>query len=44
MPQELKIFDNIPIRTFWDEGEEKWYFCIIDIVKALTVVRIQVTI
>ena len=34
--QELKIFEEKQIRTVWDEVQEKWYFCIIDIVEILT--------
>ena len=34
--QELKIFEEKQIRTVWDEEQEKWYFCIIDIVQILT--------
>ena len=34
--QELKIFEEKQIRTIWDEVQEKWYFCIIDIVQILT--------
>ena len=34
--QELKIFEEKQIRTVWDEVQEKWYFCINDIVAALT--------
>ena len=34
--QELKIFEEKQIRTVWDEVQEKWYFCIIDIVYILT--------
>ena len=26
--QELKIFDDKHIRTFWDDKDEKWLFCI----------------
>ena len=33
--QELKIFEEKQIRTIWDEVQEKWYFCIIDIVQIL---------
>ena len=33
--QELKIFEEKQIRTVWDEVQEKWYFCIIDIVQIL---------
>ena len=24
------------MRTVWDDEQEKWYFCVVDIVKALT--------
>ena len=34
--QALKVFEDKRIRTFWNENEEKWYFCINDIVAALT--------
>ena len=34
--QELKIFEEKQIRTVWDEVQEQWYFCIIDIVAVLT--------
>lgn len=34
--QELKIFEEQQIRTVWDEVQEKWYFCINDIIEALT--------
>ena len=34
--QELKIFEERQIRTVWDEVQEKWYFCINDIVAVLT--------
>ena len=34
--QELKIFEEKQVRTIWDEVQEKWYFCIIDIVQILT--------
>lgn len=33
---KLQIFENQPIRTAWDETEEKWYFSVVDVVKALT--------
>ena len=34
--QELKIFEERQIRTVWDEVQEKWYFCINDVIAALT--------
>lgn len=34
--QELKIFEEKQIRTIWDEVQEKWYFCVPDIIRVLT--------
>ena len=34
--QELKIFEEKQIRTIWDEVQEKWYFCVPDIISVLT--------
>lgn len=34
--QELQIFDNNNIRSYWDEEKEQWFFCISDVVQALT--------
>ena len=34
--QGLKLFDQRQIRTVWDETDEKWYFCINDVIVALT--------
>ena len=34
--QELKIFGEKQIRTIWDEVQEKWYFCVADIISALS--------
>ena len=28
----LKIFEEKKVRSVWDEGEGKWYFCIIDVI------------
>lgn len=38
MSQELliKLFENNQIRVVWDEGKEEYFFCINDIVTALT--------
>ena len=36
MPQEIQLFAGRQIRTYWDNNEEKYYFCIIDAVEALT--------
>ncbi len=32
----IKIFENTPVRTYWDAKEEQWYFSIIDVVEVLT--------
>ncbi|MBQ7268283.1 MAG: Bro-N domain-containing protein [Bacteroidales bacterium] len=34
--QELKIFGDKQIRTYWDDVQEKWFFCINDVVGVLT--------
>ena len=36
MPQEIQLFAGKQIRIYWDDAEEKYYFCIIDAVEALT--------
>lgn len=36
MPHEIQLFGDKQIRTYWDDEEEKYYFCIIDIVDVLT--------
>ena len=32
----IQIYENQPIRTAWDEEKEEWYFCIVDVIAALT--------
>lgn len=32
----IKIFENKKVRSYWDEKEEQWYFSVIDIVEILT--------
>ena len=32
----VKLYDNQPIRTAWDEENEEWYFSIVDVVRILT--------
>ena len=34
--QELKVFGDKQIRTYWDDVQEKWFFCIADVVDAIT--------
>ena len=36
MPQEIQQFAGRQVRTYWDDAEEKYYFCINDAVEALT--------
>lgn len=36
METKLQLFDNINIRSSWNENEEEWYFSVSDIVAALT--------
>ena len=34
--QELKVFGDKRIRTYWDDVQERWFFCIADVVDAIT--------
>lgn len=36
MPQEIQLFADKQIRTYWDDNKELYFFCIIDVVEALT--------
>ena len=36
MPQEIQLFGDRQIRTYWDDDKEMYYFCIVDVVEALT--------
>lgn len=33
---DLKLFENIKVRSYWNENEEQWYFSIIDVIEILT--------
>ena len=33
---KLRMFENQPIRTAWDEEQEEWYFSVVDVVAVLT--------
>ena len=33
---KIQLFDNQPIRTAWDEGNEEWYFAVVDVIRVLT--------
>ena len=35
-PQDMKRFENSPVRTVWDEEKEEWYFSVTDVVAVLT--------
>lgn len=32
----IKLFEEKQVRTFWDAGQENWYFSIIDVIEILT--------
>ncbi|MBP1540601.1 MAG: Bro-N domain-containing protein [Prevotella sp.] len=34
--QALQLFQERKVRTIWDDQEEKWYFCVADVVEVLT--------
>ena len=34
--QAIQLFENRKIRTKWVEEQEKWFFCVVDVVEALT--------
>ena len=33
---KIKLFEDQPIRTAWDEDREEWYFSVVDVVGVLT--------
>ena len=34
--QAIRLFEAKKVRTVWDDEQEKWYFCVIDVVEVLT--------
>jgi len=32
----IKLFENIKVRSLWDEEQEKWYISIVDVIEVLT--------
>ena len=34
--QAIQLFQERKVRTVWDDEQEKWYFCVVDVVEALT--------
>lgn len=34
--QDIKLFEEKKVRSVWDDEQEKWYFCVVDVVEILT--------
>ena len=34
--QAIQLFEECKVRTVWDDEQEKWYFCVVDVVEILT--------
>ena len=34
--QKIKLYEDKKVRTVWDDEKEKWFFCVVDVVEALT--------
>ena len=34
--QALQLFEQRKVRTVWDDEQEKWYFCVADVIEILT--------
>jgi hypothetical protein len=34
--QAIQLFEKQKVRTIWDDEQEKWYFCVVDVVEVLT--------
>ncbi|TKC12125.1 hypothetical protein FA048_00460 [Pedobacter polaris] len=34
--EAIKLFEQKQVRSIWDDGEEKWYFSIVDVIEILT--------
>ncbi|MDO4972482.1 MAG: hypothetical protein Q4E41_10365 [Bacteroidales bacterium] len=34
--QTIQIFEEKKVRTVWDDEQQKWFFCVVDVVEALT--------
>ena len=32
----IRFFDNIPVRSVWDEESSRWWLCAVDIIEALS--------
>lgn len=33
---KIQLFEQKKVRTLWDESQEKWFFSVVDVIKALT--------
>jgi hypothetical protein len=33
---KIKLFKDKKVRTLWNQGEEQWYFSIVDVIEILT--------
>lgn len=36
MKNQIKLFEDIEIRSIWNEDEQQWYFSVVDIVAVLS--------
>ena len=34
--QKIQLFEDKKVRTVWNYEREKWFFCVVDVVEALT--------
>ena len=34
--QAIQLFEERKVRSVWDDEQERWYFCVVDVVEALT--------
>ena len=34
--QAIQLYEERKVRTVWDDEQEKWYFCVVDVVETLT--------
>lgn len=33
---QIKLFENVKVRTHWNENEQQWYFAVVDVIAILT--------
>ena len=34
--EAIQLFEEKKVRTVWDDEQEEWYFCVVDVVEVLT--------